>query len=186
MSIFSVVLFFHIVGALGVFVALGLEWTGLRQIQSAVSPDQVRGWMGILKSLRKFGLASMLATVITGIYMIVAGVGAKPWIIVTVGALVLVIALAQAVTAPRMAAIGRALFAGKGTLTETFHSLVNNPLLRVSIQTRGAIALGIVFLKIARPDLGGSLLTVAVAILLGIASALPSLLRANAQEKLAQ
>ncbi len=186
MSIFSIVLFLHIVGALGVFVALGLEWTGLRQIQSSISPDQVRGWMGILKSLRKFGFASMLATVISGIYMMVARLGAKPWLIVTLGALVLVIAIAQALTAPRMAAVGRALAAGKGTLSETFHSLANQPLLLVSIQTRAAIALGIVFLKIARPDFGGSLVTIAAAILLGIASAFPSLRRANAQAKLAQ
>ncbi len=186
MSIFSIVLFLHIVGALGVFVALGLEWTGLRQIQSAISSDQVRGWMGILKSLRKFGLASMLATVISGLYMIVAHVGAKPWIIVTIGALVLIIAIAQVLTAPRMAAVGRALAAGKGTLSETFHSLANHPLLQVSIQTRAAIALGIVFLKVARPDLAGSLATVAAAILLGIASVIPFYRRANVQEKLAQ
>jgi hypothetical protein len=36
-----------------------------------------------------------------------------------------------------------------------------------------AITLGIVFLKIVKPDLDGSLLTIGVAIVLGIASALP-------------
>ncbi len=71
MNIYSIALFFHIVGALGFFVALGLEWTGLRQIRKAVSPDQVRGWMGILKSTRKVGFVSMLTAVITGIYMMV-------------------------------------------------------------------------------------------------------------------
>jgi hypothetical protein len=36
-----------------------------------------------------------------------------------------------------------------------------------------AIALGTIFLKIAKPDLGGSLLIIGVAIVLGLASAVP-------------
>ena len=37
MNDYSIALFLHIVGALGFFVALGLEWTGLRQIRSAMT-----------------------------------------------------------------------------------------------------------------------------------------------------
>jgi uncharacterized membrane protein len=108
--------------------------------------------------------------------------GGEAWIIVTVGSLVLVIALAQGVTTPRMAAIGRALVTEKGPGSQNFHNLANHPLLWISIQTRVAIALGIVFLKIAKPDLGGSLLTIGVAIILGLASALPISRRERVQE----
>ncbi len=182
MNAYSIALFLHIVGALGFFVALGLEWTGLWQIRSAMTPQQVGGWMGILKSVRRVGFASMLTTVISGFYMMVTGWGGEAWIIVTVGSLVLVIVLAQVVTAPRMAAIGQALATEKGPLSQTFYSLANHPLLWISIQTRVAIALGIVFLKTAQPDLGGSLLTIGVAIVLGLASALPTLRRERVQE----
>ena len=34
MNAYSIALFLHIVGALGFFVALGLEWTGLWQIEA--------------------------------------------------------------------------------------------------------------------------------------------------------
>ena len=67
-------------------------------------------------------------------------------------------------------------------MSNTFHSLANHPVLWISIQTRVAIALGIVFLKTAKPDLGGSLLTIGVAIILGLASALPMPRRERAQE----
>jgi hypothetical protein len=164
------------------FVALGLEWTGLSQIRSAMTLEQVRVWMGILKNVRKVGFVSMLTTVITGIYMMVTGWGGEAWIIVTVGSLVLVIALAQVVTTPRMAAIGRALVTEKGPFSKTFNSLVNHPLLSISIQTRVAIALGIIFLKTVKPDLGGSLFTIGVAIVLGLASALPMSRRERAHE----
>jgi len=182
MNIYSIALFLHIVGALGFFVALGLEWTGLSQIRSVMTLELVRAWMGVLKNVRKVGFASMLTTVITGFYMMARYWGGVSWIYVTLGSLVLVIALGQAVTAPRMAAIGQALVAGKGQLSQNFHSLANHPLLWISIQTRVAIALGIVLLKIVKPDLGGSLLTIGVAIILGFASALPLPRGARARE----
>jgi hypothetical protein len=181
MNAYSIALFLHIVGAVGIFVALGLEWTSLWQIRSATTPQQVGGWMRILKGVRKFGFASMLTTVVTGIYMIVTVWGGEAWIIVTVGSLVLMIALAQVLTAPRMAAIGRALVAEKVPLSQTFHSLANHPLLWISLQTRVAIALGIIFLKIAKPDWVGSLITIGIAIVLGAASVLPMLRRERAQ-----
>lgn len=175
MNLYSIALFLHIVGALGVFVALGLEWTGLRQVRDAISPDQVLDWMRILKNTNKVGFSSMLTTVITGIYLVLKAWGWVPWILVVLGSLVLVIVLSVALSKPRMVAIGQALAIEKGPVSQTFHNLVNHPILWISIQTRVAIALGIIFLKIAKPELGGSLLTIGVAIVLGIVSALPML-----------
>ncbi len=138
--------------------------------------------MEILKSARRVGFASMLTTVISGIYMMATAWGGLAWIIVALGSLILVIVLSMALTGPRMAAIGRALATEKGQVSQTFRSLANHPLLWISIHTRVAIALGIVFLKTVKPDLGGSLLTVGVAIVLGLASALPVPRRERAQE----
>lgn len=180
---YSIALFFHIVGALGFFVALGLEWTGLRQIQSITYPEQVRAWMRILQGVRRLGFVSMLATVITGFYMMVTDSGSAAWIFVSLGALVLVILLSVALTGPPTAAIGRALATEKGSLSKTFHTLANYPLVWISIQARVAIALGIVFLMTAKPGLGGSLLTIGVAIVLGLASAMPMSRRERAPEE---
>lgn len=180
MNGYSTALFLHIAGVLGLSVALGLEWTGLRQIQHAVAADQVRGWMGILKSVRSFGFASMLTTVLTGIYMTLTEWGGVPWVIVSMGALVLVIALSLVLTGPRMAAIGQAL--RTASTAQTFHQLASHPLLWLSIQTRIAIVLGIVFLKTTRPDWSGSLFIIAVAIVLGIASTLSASRREGAQQ----
>lgn len=178
MNDYSIALFLHIAGVLGLGVALGLEWTGLRQIQSAVLPDQVRGWMRILKNVRSVGFASMLTTVLTGVYMMLTVWGGVAWVTVSIGALVLVIALSQVLTAPRMAAIGRALMTA--SISPAFHSLASHPLLWISIQTRIAVTLGIIFLKTAKPDLAGSLLTIGIAIVLGIASALSASRREKA------
>lgn len=172
MSAESIMLFLHIVGAIGIFVALGLEWTGLNQLRNVQAPEQVRVWMGILKSTQVVGFSSMMTAVITGVYMMLMEWGFVPWINVTIGSLVLVILLSMLLTRPQMAAIGKAMFLEKGRTIKDLPALVNHPYLRISINTRVAIALGIVFLKTAKPELGGSLLAVVVAIALGLTTSL--------------
>jgi hypothetical protein len=182
MNSYSIALFFHIVGAMGFFLALGLEWTGLWQLRSALLSQEVRAWMSLLKSARRGGFASMLAVVISGVYMMATAWSRVAWLIVTVGSLVVVIVLALALSGPRMVAIGRALVTEQGAVSQTFHRLTNHPLLWISIQTRVAITLGIVLLKTVKPDVSGSLLIIGVAIVLGLASALPMPRRERAHE----
>jgi len=159
MNTYSIALFLHIVGALVLFATLAIEWISLRQIRTARFAEQVPPWLGVLTGSSKAGFPSMLATVVTGVYMMVVVWGRTPWLVTTVGGLVLMIVLARA-AAPRLKAL------------EQSFEVINNPLLWVSIQTRTAIALGIVFLKVAKPDWFGSLLTIGVAVALGVVSAL--------------
>ncbi len=174
MNDYSIALYVHIVSVLGMFVALGVEWIGLSQIRSARDFGQIRVWMEILKRVPKLGLPSMSVAVVSGLYMMWRVWGGTPWLIVSIGALILVIALSQMLTRPRMMAIGRTLGAQKGpALSPVFHSLASHPLLWISIQTRVAVALGIVFLKVAKPDWTGSLLTLGIAIVLALVAALP-------------
>ena len=185
MNVYSVALFLHIVGVLGMFVSLSLEWTGLWQIRSAANSELVRVWMRLAKSARSLGVASMLTILISGFYMMVTAWGATAWIAMSLGVIILGVVLTVALTGPRMAAIGRALATERGPVSHTLHNLANHPLLWVSIQTRIALALGIVLLKVVRPDLGGSLLVMGVAIVLGLGSALRMPRREQVQQGLA-
>jgi hypothetical protein len=173
MSTYLIALGLHIVGAWVFFVALGMEWIGLWKIRSAKRPDRVPAGMKLIKMATKAGFVSMLTTVLSGIYMMLKVWGPLSWIITTMGALVVVIGLSLALTRPRMAAIGRALTAEKGPVLQTINSLASHPLLWISIQTRVAIFFGILFLKNAKPDLGGSLVVIGAAMALGLASSLP-------------
>jgi hypothetical protein len=175
MSNYSIALFLHIAGALGFFVVLGLEWIGLSQVRRAGLPDEARAILRTVKSADRLGFISMPTTIITGIYMLLTVWGWIPWIIVVLGALVLEIVLFVALAKPRMATIEQALAAETEFVSQKFRDLVNDPVLWISIQTRVAIMLGIVFLKIAKPDLIGSLVTIGIAIALGLASTLPVL-----------
>ncbi len=46
MNHYPLALYLHIVGALGFFVALGLEWTSVHQLRRALSASQIRDCFG--------------------------------------------------------------------------------------------------------------------------------------------
>jgi MFS family permease len=175
MSNYSIALFLHIVGALGFFVVQGVEWSGLSQIRSIILPEEARAILELIKRTNRLGFISILTTVTTGIYMMLTVWRFVPWILVVLGSLILEIVIFVVLSGPRMAAIEQVLDTEERSVSKTFHTLVNHPILWISIHTRTAILLGIVFLKIAKPDLVGSLLTISIAIVLGLTLVFPVL-----------
>ncbi len=180
---YSIALFFHIVGALGFFVALGVEWMSLRKFRGATTTSQVREWLRDAIGVRRVGMASMLTLLASGFYMMVIAQVGGAWVIVSFWSLVLLSILAVTLSFRRMAAIGRIVAAEDGPVSTTLRHLLHHPLLWLAIQTRVAIALGIIFLMTVKPGLGGALLTIGIAAMLGIASALPLFGRQRAQEE---
>ena len=89
MTLYSVALFLHIVGALGLFAALGLEWTSLRQLRRAASAEQAREWLNALGLVRRLGPASLAAIFLSGLYLVATAWGIVAWIAVALGAMLL-------------------------------------------------------------------------------------------------
>ena len=91
-------------------------------------------------------------------------------------------ATAALLTRTPMAAIEKAVAVEHGPVSATLHQLLHQPRLRIAIQTRVAVSLGIVFLMTVKPDLSGSLLTIGIATVLGLLSAvsMPSRQRVQA------
>ncbi len=169
MNIYSITLFLHIVGALGFFSALALEFTVLRQIRHATLSDQARTWMRILAGTRKLVEISSLTALVSGIYMAVTAWHHVAWTGVALVSVVLLILLSAILTRPRTTALEKALAEEEGTLSQTFRELANHRQMELSLKTRVTTALGIVFLMTVKPGLEGSLLTMAIAIATGLA-----------------
>ena len=180
MNTYSIALFLHVVGALGFFVTLGLEWTSLRHLQRAVTTDQVREWMRVPTEMGRMGMLSMLTLLIAGFYMMAVTWHGVAWIIVTLGAIVLMIQ-AMVPARRRMAAIGQTASMESDSISPALSQYLHDPMLAISIQTRVAIALGIVFLMTVKPGWVGSLLAIVIAVVLGLASALPMFRRTQIQ-----
>ncbi len=175
MNDYAIALFLHIVGALGLFVALGLEWTSLLLLRRATTSEQVRERMRLASGVRGVSGAALATLLVSGVYLTATVWGGVAWIGVALGAMVLMAVLGVALSGPRLAAIGRAV--EHGSLAP-----VPDPLLWVSMQTRVAVALGIVFLMTVKPDLNGSLLTIAVAAVLGLIAALPAMVAGRSKQ----
>ena len=175
MSIYSVVLFVHIVGALTLFMALAVEWASLRQIQRVTSLGQAGISIKMSSGLRPLSILSMLIVLGSGGYLASRmEAWGNPWIWATLAGMVAIGAIAVVLTNKRMEEIRRACRDENAKLTERLIGQLRNPILRDSVRLRIAMALAIVFLMVTKPNLGGALLALVIA---GVAGFLPTIFK---------
>lgn len=182
MTFYPFALFIHIVGALGLFIGLGLEWTSLWHLRHATTAEQVKPWFFNFAWLGRLYPIAWLAILLPGFYMAATVWGGVAWLGVALAGVILIGVLGGALTGRRMAVIGPLVATARGAISPTLRQRLSDPLLWASIQTRVAIALGIVFLMTVKPGLGGALLTIGVAVVLGLASAWSARSRVRLQE----
>ena len=174
MSVYSMSLFLHIVGALALFAAFGLEWASLYGLHRATVTGQVREWARLLGAPRFVGGPAALTILITGIYLSATRWGAQGWIVVALAAMVVIAVLGAALTGRRAGAIARALPAEDGPIPAALDRRLHDPVLMLSIALRTALFLGIVFVMSTKPSTAGALSAMGVALMVGSAAALPA------------
>lgn len=59
MNLYTVVLFLHVLGAMGLFAGLALEWTGLRQLRRGGSAEKIRSWLVVFGPVRRLSGPSL-------------------------------------------------------------------------------------------------------------------------------
>ena len=174
MSIYSISVFLHVVGTLGLFAALGLEWAGLRGIRRAASIEHVRLWIGLLSSLRRLAALSALTILVTGLYLSANAGGRQPWIGLGLVGLILISAIGPGVTGRRIRAIARALPPDGGSVSGPLLRRMRDPVLLLSAWLRTALALAIVFLMTTKPGSAVSLAAVLLSVAIGAGAGLPA------------
>lgn len=165
---YSILLFLHIVGALGLFASLALEQAGLVNIRRAQTNAQAREWLSLLRALQRIQGPSALVLVATGLYMMATRWSHQAWAGLGLVGMVLMAIIGVAVTGRRMKAIGRALPAGEGPLPGAIRARLDDSALGTSASVRVALALGIVFNMSVKPMAGGAVATLVVAAGLGL------------------
>ena len=172
MSVYSMSLFLHIVGALALFAAFGLEWASLYGLHRATVTGQVREWARLLGAPRFVGGPAAFTVLITGIYLSATRWGAQGWIAVALAAMVVIAVLGAALAGRRAGAIARALPAEDGPIPAALERRLHDPVLTLSIALRTALFLGIVFVMSTKPSTAGALTAMVVALVAGSAGAL--------------
>jgi hypothetical protein len=172
MNLYTVVLFLHVSGAIGYFIAMGTWLIGLAALRRAQRVEQVRLLSDLIGRLGPLFGISVLLILASGLYMAITAWGLLTgWIAVALISLVLMAPFGTALIEPRRRAIARLASAtADGPLPQPLVLRTHDPVLLTALQTIIALLLGIVFLMTNKPPLVGALLVMALALALGLAS----------------
>ena len=170
---YALAVFLHIVGALGLFAALALEWASLYNLRRVATAAQAREWAKLLSALRFVGGPSALTILVTGLYMMATRWGGQGWIGAGLAGLVLIAALGGALSGRRSAAIARTIAGETGTISAGLRQQLHDPVLVLSAWLRTALGLGVVYVMAIKPGAAGSLTALGVPLALGLVVGFP-------------
>jgi hypothetical protein len=164
MSLYFAARALHILGGLGMFMALGIELAGTAALATARTSDQVKRALAVQRINARLGPFILALVLIPGIYLAMRW-GGPWWTRVSFLALLVIVGLGAGVSRRRMVALAKSLPAGDQPLSLESERRVQDPVLRGSLTVRAFLVLGIVVLMTAKPQLGGSLAVMGVALL---------------------
>lgn len=177
MAAYSVAVFLHVVGALGLFVALGLEWSGVQNLRRSATTSQAREWLKQLHGLRLVERPSLLVLLVTGSYLTATIGGGRPWIGLGLATLLAIAALGGLVTRRVLRKIGAELPEDNRPVMPALARQLADPIFTLSAWVRTTLALGVVFIMSTKPDRAGTLSALGIALGLGLAAGLPPFVR---------
>lgn len=169
MTVFSVVVFLHLAGALALFIGYGIEWTASALFRSATNVEQLRSWLRVFKVSPPLSGAGLAVLLLSGGYLAsLTHTMKQGWIPATLLGILLALALGFVLVLPRMKRIRAALPSAGEPLSSAIRSAISDPVLLTAIRVRVMLATGIVYLMVAKPALDPSLLALAIAVALGV------------------
>jgi hypothetical protein len=158
MTIYSTVLFIHVVSAIGLFIALAAEGAIVFRIRTAQSVDETRFFVGVFQRLRIVTIPSFLGVLVGGLYLASKWGRGILWIPLALGATLLIMLIGGFVTGVRIARLRKVLSSAENDVSiEALLAMTKDTALLLSYGLRVGLGLGIVFLMTAKPDLLGSL-----------------------------
>ena len=109
MTVYTVALFVHILGALSLFVGIGLQWATLVRLRQAQTMTQVRDRSALVGVQERFPEIGLVLLLLAGGYMATTGWSwTTPWILVALGAFVVLGVVGGGLIDRRLLAIRRA------------------------------------------------------------------------------
>jgi hypothetical protein len=168
----DLVLFIHVVGALGIAAAYTVDAAGLIGLRRAALGEQARAWFITRRWVLVLGPISIGIVLLSGLYLTVVSWGPDAWILVSLGTLLAIAVIGGVLTGIPMARIGPGIERASGPLPEEVRRGLRSPALSISISLRISTTVGIVFLMVEKPDLLESLIAIAVAAGIGVAAGL--------------
>lgn len=168
-GIYPVLIFLHVLGAMGVFVALGVETVAMERLRLTDKTGAAMTWVDVLRGTGRLGPIAMITTLGAGVWMMVVRWGHQPWISLGLVGLVAMALLGGLITRRRLRQVRERLASEDAiVLTPGFRSLVNGRALALSLHLRNALGVGILALMTIKPGTVGALGMMAAALVAGL------------------
>jgi Predicted integral membrane protein (DUF2269) len=170
MNPYSIALFTHFLGLVGLFVGYGLEWAASSLLRRTTTADQARSWLRIYRLSQPISGPGLLILILSGGYMAsITGSMKQGWISASLLAIVVMLGVGFVFMLPRLRTLRAALPEGNATFPDTILARVQDPMLVTLVRTRFVLALGVVLLMTAKPiALATSLFILLGAIVVGL------------------
>ena len=168
MTLYSIILFLHLLGALILFTAFGLEWICLRQLRQAASLEQFRSWTGAAALIPRFHAFSGPLILFPGAYLATKmQVWPQGWLSMSLLAALIMIVLGAGVTGRPMRALIKASTQAESSLMDLV-ARARGGVFRLSLRLRLALGLAAVFLMGSKSPWGIAVTVMGVAAVIGI------------------
>jgi hypothetical protein len=153
MTPYSIALYFHFLGLIGLFVGYGFEWTASSLLRRSTSAEQARAWLRTYRLSLPISGPGLLVLIVSGGYLAsVTGAMKQGWISASLLAIVVALGIGFVFILPRVRTIRAALPEGNVALPETALARVQDPMVATLVRVRFVLALGIVYLMTAKPQ----------------------------------
>ena len=171
MTVYTIVKFLHVVGAIGYFVAVGALLFGLAALERSQRIEHVRILAEFVRRLTPLFNLSVLLLLLAGLYMTFTVWGLETgWIDVALASLLVIVPVAAVTIQSRLRVIARLAHAeSDGPLSANLLARIHDPTMLTMPRTVITLLVGIVFLMTNKPELSAALLVMALALVLGLA-----------------
>ena len=171
---YDIVMFAHILAAIGLFVAIGIEAMAVLRMRRARTIMQVREWGLAARAMYYLHLVTSPLIVATGIAMMVMRTGfTTAWVDVSLVTMLCLSASGMWVSRKRLNVIDvSAQQLPDGVIPATLARQIGDRVLFTTVQTQVVVGLGILYLMVLKPEgWGDSAIAIVVAAILGAVSA---------------
>jgi hypothetical protein len=172
MSLYTIMLFIHVSGAIFLFIGMDIWLFGSIVIARAARVEQVHTIADLLLMVRLVVPGSALLVIAAGATMTWMSWGFQTgWIVVALGSLAIIGPIGTWVIDPKVRAIAKlAAILPDGPLPLILAKRTHDPVLRTALHTMTAMLFGIVFLMTTKPALISAIGAMTISALLGLIS----------------
>jgi hypothetical protein len=173
MTMYSAVLFVHVASAIAVFIVLAAEGAILFRLRSTQSIEEARFFVGAFHRLRIIAIPAFLGVLVGGLYLGSKFGAGTFWIPSALAATLLIMLIGGLVTGRRTARLRKALSSDETdmsieTISAEISAKTKDNVLLISYGLRIGLAIGIVFLMTAKPELALSIVALGGGVLAGL------------------